>query len=180
MITVISGTNRKDARTQLVAKHYVNCLEKLGEKVHYVSLEDIQNDILHSEMFDANAMKPMLKETQDKYMLPADRWVIVSPEYNGSYPGILKLFIDALSVRAYKETFVGKKVMLVGVASGRAGNLRGIDQLVGVMHHVGAFVFPKMLPISSIENLLDENAHLNKETQAAIDQQIQAFLEFMQ
>jgi NAD(P)H-dependent FMN reductase len=48
-------------------------------------------------------------------------------------PGSLKLFIDACSVREYKQNFKGKKAALVGIASGRAGNLRGMDHLTGVM-----------------------------------------------
>ena len=93
-------------------------------------------------------------------MLPANKFVFVIPEYNGSFPGVLKLFLDACSIREYKATFSGKKAVLVGIASGRAGNLRGMDHLCDILHHVGTIVHPNKLPISNIEALIDSKGKI--------------------
>jgi NAD(P)H-dependent FMN reductase len=77
----------------------------------------------------------------------ASHVVMVVPEYNGGFPGILKLFIDMLHPREWK----GKKVALVGVATGRGGNLRGLDHLTGVLHYLGAEVLGKKVYLSQLD-----------------------------
>jgi chromate reductase len=179
MITIISGTNRKDSKTAIVAKHYANSVStKTNQTVNLVDLEKIQSDLLHADMYNPEAMKDALKTLQDNMIIPADKFIFVIPEYNGSYPGIVKLFLDAISVRNYKGNFAEKKALLVGVASGRAGCLRGMDHLNGTLNHVGIAVHPNKLPLSSIEALLDENQQLNEDITTVINTQIEAFLEF--
>ncbi|MCC6838141.1 MAG: NAD(P)H-dependent oxidoreductase, partial [Bacteroidia bacterium] len=73
-----------------------------------------------------------------------------------SYPGILKLFFDAI----HPDLNRGKKVGLVGVASGRAGNLRGMEHLTGVLNYLGMHVHPNKLPISSVLALINESGDL--------------------
>ena len=179
MITIISGTNRKDSKTAIVAQHYADSLRpKTSQTVNLVFLDEIQDDLLHADMYNPEAMKDGLKELQDNTILPADKFIFIIPEYNGSYPGIVKLFLDAISVRSYKGNFAGKKALLVGVASGRAGCLRGMDHLNGTLNHVGVTVHHNKLPLSSIESLLDENQQLNEATTVVINTQIESFLEF--
>lgn len=179
MITIISGTNRKNSKTSIVAQHYADSIRpKTTQTVHLISLEEIQDDLLHTDMYNPEAMKDRLRELQDNAILPSDKFIFVIPEYNGSYPGIVKLFLDAISIRKYKGNFVGKKALLVGVASGRAGCLRGMDHLSGTLNHVGVTVHPNKLPLSSIESLLDENQQLKEDVTPVINKQIEAFLEF--
>jgi NAD(P)H-dependent FMN reductase len=85
------------------------------------------------------------------------------PEYNGSFPGSVKLFIDACTVREYSRNFKDKKAALVGIASGRAGNLRGMDHLTGVLNYLGMTVMPDKLPISSIFKLKNGNGEVTDE-----------------
>lgn len=180
MITVISSSNRKDNKCRIFAEHYVAMLKTKGnETVELLALEDIPHDWFFPEMYEGEDQALSLAGIQDKYMLPADKFVFVSSEYNGSFPGALKLFIDAISVREYKATFKGKKAALVGVATGRAGNLRGMDHLTGILNHVGTIVLPNKLPISKINALLDTNENIiDKDTLKAIEQQIDEFYAF--
>jgi NAD(P)H-dependent FMN reductase len=180
MITVISCSNRKDNKCRIFAEHYAAVLRTKGdEPVELLVLEDIPHDWFFPEMYEGEDQAVSLAGIQDKYMLPADKFVFVSSEYNGSYPGALKLFIDAISVREYKATFKGKKAALVGVATGRAGNLRGMDHLTGVLNHVGTIVLPNKLPISKIGSLLSaEDKITDSDTLKAIEQQIDEFYAF--
>ena len=156
MITVISGTNRKNSLCKTFAQKFAEIFRaQTREEVQLLLLEEIPHDWLHPEMYKESGQSPSIASLQDQYLLPANKFVFVMPEYNGSYPGILKLFLDACSVRAYKPTFKGKKAALIGVSTGRAGNLRGIDHLTGVLMHVGTAVMPAILPLSRIKELLD-------------------------
>jgi len=180
MITVICGTNRKGSKTNIIAKYYYEYLKsQSNEAVNYINLEDVSPDFYHAAMYNADDQSSSLSEIQDNYITPANKFVVVSPEYNGSYPGILKFFLDACSIRNYKPTFAGKKVALIGVASGRAGNLRGMDHLTGVFHHVGSTVMPGSLPISGVSKLLnEENELINEDAQNALKSNADKFLKF--
>lgn len=180
MITVIAGTNRKDSATRDFANHYYNVLKsKTEEVVKLLDLSEIDHDWFHSEMYNDETQTESLAKIQDEFMIPVYKFVYLTSEYNGSFPGVVKLFLDACSIRAYKETFEGKKAALVGVATGRAGNLRGMDHLSDILNHMGTVVLPNKLPISSIGKLLDNNKELiDESTLEAISNQIDQFLKF--
>lgn len=180
MITVISGTNRTDSGTAPIARQLASKLaERSGLPVKFFSLEQLNGSFVHSGMYESEGQHPSITALQDEYILPAQKFLFVSPEYNGSYPGILKLFIDALSIRAYKATFDGKKAALVGVASGRAGNLRGMDHLSGSLMHMGTQIMPGFLPISSIKGITDAAGMVTDPgTLKAMDQFLTKFIAF--
>ncbi|MEM1322258.1 MAG: NAD(P)H-dependent oxidoreductase [Bacteroidota bacterium] len=179
MITVFSGSNRRNSKTSIFAKYFHELLSKSSkEEVHFFSLEDLPLDICHAEMYSPKGQSKALAAIQDKYLIPVEKFLFVFPEYNGSFPGALKLMIDACSIREYKPTFKGKKAGLVGTASGRAGNLRGMDHLTGVLHHVGTQVMPNKLPISSIEQLLDGDQLVDEGAIKTMTQYVEQFLAF--
>lgn len=157
MITIISGTNRPNSNTQTIAILLRDQLASMGEKVALIDLVNVGQDVLTGAMYHEGGQASWVTKVQNDYLIPSHHWVIVSPEYNGSFSGVLKVFIDAVSVRRYKETFAGKKVSLVGVASGRAGNLRGLDHLTGIFNYLKMLVMPVKLPISSIEKLISKD-----------------------
>jgi len=156
MIALIAGTNRPQSRTRVVtdALHDI-LIHKADHEIGQINLEDIAHDIYNEDMYSKESHHEQLSDIQDSVLLESDLWVIVSPEYNGSFPGALKMLIDALSVRKYAETFKGRKVALVGVAAGRAGNLRGMDHLTGLLNYLGMHVYPNKLPVSSIEKQMN-------------------------
>ncbi|MEM9546148.1 MAG: NAD(P)H-dependent oxidoreductase, partial [Bacteroidota bacterium] len=155
MITIISGTNRPNSRTEFVAQHVYDLIGTYtDEEVNLIKLSELDPGFVHPKMYSGEFQHPELSEIQDKYIVPAEKWIFISPEYNGSYSGIGKVFVDALSVRRYKETFRGKKLGLIGVASGRAGNLRGLDHLTTAFNYLGMVVFPNRLPLSKIETAI--------------------------
>ena len=179
MITVINGTNRKGNITQVFAKAVVEILKsKSDETVNYLNLEDLPTETLNVSMYDEAIQSPQIVKIQDEIFVPSNKIIFVMPEYNGSFPGILKLFIDTLSVRNYVDTFKDKKVGFIGTAAGRAGNLRGIDHLIGVCQHVGMTAYPKNLPISSINGVLNENSEINEGTLGVMGRFVDGFLAF--
>lgn len=180
MITVISGTNRKDNACIKFAKKYQEVLQaQTEEEVKFLALDEIPHDWFFPTMYSEKHQAESLSKLQDDYLIKADKFVIITPEYNGSFPGAMKLFIDACSIRRYKETFRNKKAALVGVATGRAGNLRGMDHLTGVLHHVGTTVMPNHLPISKIKELIDDKGKvIDEKTIAVLEKHAQDFINF--
>ncbi|MCB0689961.1 MAG: NAD(P)H-dependent oxidoreductase, partial [Saprospiraceae bacterium] len=92
---------------------------------------------------------------------------------------ILKLFLDAISVRDRKATFYGKKACLTGVSSGRAGNLRGLDHLTNIVNYLHVTVFPNRLPISSLKSLVNDSGQLRDPyTTKVLENQVKEFIKF--
>lgn len=163
---IISGTNRLDSASIKVASEYFNRLTKAGKSCELYSLEG----------FKWFQRTPDFLELQERLFIPAQKFIFVMPEYNGSVPGVLKLMIDLLD---YKRTWHLKKVLLVGVSSGRAGNLRGMEHMTGILHYLKAVVHPNKLPISRVDLLVTNSVlKLDQETSRAVDLQIEEFIAF--
>ncbi|HRG37951.1 MAG TPA: NADPH-dependent FMN reductase [Bacteroidia bacterium] len=173
MITVISSTNRPNSNTQKIASVYMQLIEKQGVATKLFSLERLSPDMHFIDLYGKHSEK--FQQLLQEYIIPAEKFVFVVPEYNGSYPGILKLFIDAV----HPDVNRGKKAALVGVSSGRAGNLRGMDHLTGVLHYLGIYVHPNKLPVSSVLALLNEKGAIKDEnTIKVLEKQIGEFIKW--
>ncbi|MCP9235601.1 NADPH-dependent FMN reductase [Lewinella sp. JB7] len=168
MITVISGTNRPESRTLLFATHFAEVLREMGQQVEVLNMEELHHGYFAGKMYDPLGHDDQLVAWQRRYIGPARKFAVFVPEYNGSYPGVMKLFIDAISVIDYDGNFKNKHVALVGVSSGRAGNLRGIDHLADVFAHMGAWILPNRLPLSSVESLLTDDKLTDEETKKTL------------
>lgn len=163
MITIISGSNRKGNKTLPFATSVYEHLQKQQHNVKLLNLEQLKGEIISAVMYDKSAQHPAIKSIQDEYFIPATKFWFFVPEYNGSFPGVLKILIDIMSTRVLARTFKHKKASLTGIALGRAGNLRGMDHLAEVLNHVGVVIHPNKKPISSISTLLNEHNELINE-----------------
>ncbi len=113
---------------------------------------------------------------EKEYLIPAEKFLFIMPEYNASFPGILKLMIDNSDV---KKCWWYKKAALVGVSDGRAGNLRGIEHMTSILHYLKVNVLYNKVLLSRINEEIDNSGNLIKpETSAMINQQVEEFLKF--
>jgi NAD(P)H-dependent FMN reductase len=166
MITIINGTNRTDSNTEKVAQLYVRLLEAKGLHPHYLSLAGL-NVLERSDI---------IRQLEQTTLISSDKFIFVSPEYNGSYPGVLKAFIDSTDTR---KVWPGKKALLTGVSTGRQGNMRGMDHLTSVLHHMQVHVHHNKLPISSVNKLMDDAGNItDAATLEAINKQLDEFIAF--
>jgi chromate reductase len=165
MYLIISGTNRKESFTLRIAELYQAILKEKNIEAPILSLVDL-------DLLDRN---PAVIGMEKEWLLPAEKYIFIIPEYNGSIPGVLKCLIDVSDVR---KVWKGKKALLTGVSKGRAGNLRGMDHLTGILHFVGTVVHPNKLPISIVDTLFNENEMAHAETLRGINQQLDEFIDF--
>ncbi|HPE98082.1 MAG TPA: NAD(P)H-dependent oxidoreductase [Chitinophagales bacterium] len=174
MITIISATNRKDSNTLKVAKEYERLIREKGREVLLLNLESLPVSVMSAAIYEEDDVD--FSAIQEQYLFPADKFIFVMPEYNGSMPGVLKMMIDVADV---ERAFYGKKALMVGIATGRAGNLRGMDHLTGVLNHMKMSVHYNKLPISRVTHELDAEGRLsNTTTRLVVEKQIDEFLYF--
>jgi NAD(P)H-dependent FMN reductase len=165
MITIVSGTNRPGNRTRRLVQYYQDALSERA----------VEGKLLLLEGVDLNRRTPELEQIEQRLLIPADKFIFILPEYNGSFPGAVKTFIDL----CHPECFSGKKALLTGLADGRAGNLRGMEHFTGILNHMNVVVHPFKLPISVFKRLLNEQGELIDEaTRKAINKQLTEFLAF--
>src|SRR3546814_19865838 len=108
----------------------------------------------------------MYKSRNDNFQPYQDRltvtekFILIIPEYNGSFSGILKIFFDACQ---FPDSFFNKKAALVGLSSGKYGNVRGVDHFTGVCHYVRLQVLPLRIHIPHIFQELNDQGNLYRE-----------------
>lgn len=173
MITIISGTNRPSSNTLKVAQYYQNILAEKGTPTTLFNLEDLPDTLIKSDLYGKRsaAFEP-IQEMVSK----TSKFLFVIPEYNGSFPGVLKTFIDACE---FPNSFYDKKACLVGVSSGKYGNVRGIDHFAGVCAYLHLNVMPLRIHIASIRHELNEkNEFFKEDTLRFTGEQINKFINF--
>jgi chromate reductase len=166
MYTIISGTNRPGSTSLKIAAQYKKILESRGIEAKVVSLEGI----------DLNKKSQKLSELEHDILIPSSKFIFILPEYNGSFPGYLKVLID---LSDYKKVWYGKKALLTGISTGRAGNLRGMDHLAGSLNFLHVTVHPNKLPISGVDQLVNGAGMISDQnTVSAIEKQVDQFIHF--
>ncbi|QEC76163.1 NADPH-dependent FMN reductase [Mucilaginibacter ginsenosidivorax] len=173
MITIIASTNRPGSSTLKMAKYYQQKLQEKGVEAGVLSLAQLPPNLIETDLYGKRS--PEFANIQ-KVITQTDKFIFVIPEYNGSYPGVLKVFIDACD---FPASFYDKKAALVGVSSGKYGNIRGIDHFTGVCHYVHLNVMALKLHISGIHKEFNETGHLlNADTIKFTNEQIDKFILF--
>ena len=163
---IISGTNRKDSNTYKVALQYQKALEARNIRAKLLSLETL----------DLSSRNEEYKQMEAEFLIPYQKFIFISPEYNGSIPGVLKTLLD---LSDYKKVWNGKKALLVGISTGRSGNVRGMEHLTSILHYLKVSVHHNKLPISSVHHLLNGSAVIHDpETLRAIENQLDEFIKF--
>lgn len=173
MITIIAGTNRNNSNSLRVAKFYQRQLKNKGLDSQIFPLTNLPISIYSPGFYDkpCEDFKPL-----QNIITVTKKFIFIIPEYNGSFPGVLKALIDACK---FPESFDKKKCALVGIATGKYGNIRGVDHFTGIAHYCGMHVLPLKLHIPAIHTELDENGNFfNEKTLKFINQQVSDFVEF--
>ena len=150
-IQIISGTNRPNNMSLVLARAYQESLSAAGVSASLIDLTDLPQDILATDLYGnrSDAFQPFQDRIKEN-----EHFIFIVPEYNGSIPGILKIFIDACD---YPDTFVGKQAWLVGLGAGDGGNVAGLSHLRDILEFLGTRVHPEQATYSKIRERMDGN-----------------------
>ncbi|HEU5071441.1 MAG TPA: NAD(P)H-dependent oxidoreductase [Verrucomicrobiae bacterium] len=175
MIVILSGTNRPGSNTRKVTARLEAIYQSLGVAMQTLDLAELPPEIFSPAAY---AEKPASFAKFTEAVLASDGLVIVTPEYNGSVPGILKYFIDMLP---FPESFEHRPVCFVGLAAGIWGALRPVEQLQAIFGYRNAFIFPERVFLPGIGKLLDASGQLaNEDTEKRLAKQADGFVSFVE
>lgn len=174
MLIITYSADKPEGMSYIIARHYKTLLAEYGVEADIFSLENLDPGFIP---YHTRHNAPQFQQVMNELIIPQDRFVIIMPEYNGSFPGFFKAFIDACDI---EPCFKGKKVALIGISAGRAGNLRGLDHLTDIFHHMGTEVLSLKTPISRIRSIIRPDGMIEPgtDTENALRKQIELFLKF--
>ncbi len=172
MITIISGTNRTDSNSKKVANFYHNIMNEMGIESQVLDLKDLPQDFAFTQL---GTQTDEYNKIINQYITNIDRMLIIIPEYNGGFPGVLKSFFDTVPPKYVNHM----RCALAGVSSGHAGAARAIDSFSDILHYLKAEVYSNKPKFSGIENLLDENGNFKNDRDISrIKEQIEGLVKF--
>ena len=148
-IPVILGTTRQGRQSEDVARFLVEQIDQRQDIE--TELIDIRNLTIATDDAGETIKDPQFSATMER----SDGLIIVVPEYNHGYPGLLKHVLDT----CLKE-YIHKAVGLCGVSAGPFGGTRVIQNLLPVMRELGLVTIFYDLNFSNVQNLFDESGTL--------------------
>lgn len=173
-ITVISATNRKDSNSKKVAKIYCEVLKAKGANPNIFSLEELPKDFLNSVLYQAEKKHETFHPIQ-KLIDESEKFVFVIPEYNGSFPGVLKAFVDGLE---FPNSFKNKKGALLGISAGTQGAAMAMSHFADVLNYLGMHTCAIRPRFININQHLKNGKLSNKIYQNLLEQQAESLIDF--
>ncbi|MEQ6118815.1 NAD(P)H-dependent oxidoreductase [Reichenbachiella sp. MALMAid0571] len=158
-IAIIVGSVRRGRQTPKAAKYLQKELLK-NEKVTHVEYLDLAeyNFPIMEERNSYLDEKPDRLEEFSQKLSEADALVIVSPEYNGSMPGVLKNTLDY-----FHPEFSKKPIGLLTVSSGNMGGINVHHDLQKFILHIRAYAVPMKYLLTKVQSAFDEDGKLTDE-----------------
>jgi len=157
-VPVILGTPRQGRMSEYAARLIH---ERLTQR-HGIETELLDVATLPIPTDDAGeaAKDPAFAETMNR----ADALVLVAPEYNRGYPGLLKHVLDTNLTE-----YIHKAVGVVGVSAGIFGGARVIENLLPVLRELGLVTIFWDVNVNNVRSRFDEDGSLVDESFLAID-----------
>ena len=173
MITLLVGTNRPGSNSRKVAAQLETIYAGLQTPLRVIDLAQLPPEIFSPASYGE---KPKSFQPFADAVLSASGLHVVTPEYNGGIPGVLKYFIDMLK---FPESFERRPVCFTGVAAGIWGALRPVEQLQMIFGYRNAFLYPERVFLPGIGRLLDASGRLtDPELLERLKNQAEGFVNF--
>jgi chromate reductase, NAD(P)H dehydrogenase (quinone) len=172
-INILSGTDRPGSNALKVSNYVAEVFTEKDVVAKVYSLEDFPlKDVAGGRYGDDIPSVQSFNED----VLSGDGLVIVTPEYNGGFPGILKMFIDYLP---FPESFKYYPLCFIGEADGYFGALRPVEQLQAIATYRLAHIYPERLFIPRVNKEFDEEEGLRDDFRSELLQsQVEGFITF--
>ena len=148
-LLVFAGSTRHQSFNRQLAHATAKLATASGADVTLLELSSLDIPMYNADLEAGGTPADViqLKEIMDAH--PA--WIIVSPEYNGSYTALLKNTIDWASSpvkghpvwSAGDKPFTGKVVGLLSASPGALGGLRSQSHLLPLLHNLQCWVAPQ-------------------------------------
>lgn len=161
-IEIISGSPRPTSVTHRVALHLQSLLQqRTDHEIGIINLKDWDLPAIQSVFVSPDHAPVEFKPLAER-MFAADAFILVSPEYNGSYSPAMKNLIDHFPKQHHKPFGI------VTASPGPLGGIRASQQMQLLINALFGIASPQMLIVPAVDkkfdpkgNLLDESFQIN-------------------
>ena len=173
-VLAFSGSTREGSFNKRLVKNALAAAQAHGADIRFVDLRDYPMPLFDEDLETKNGLPESVKEFRS-LLKEYDGWLIASPEYNGSYSGVLKNAIDwatrTVSGEEPLACFNDKVVVLFSASPGRLGGIRGLTVLRTLLSGIGVIVLPQQVAVPFAHKAFSEvGQFLDGAQQNTVDQ----------
>ena len=173
-VLVFGASLRADSLNRKLAALAARVAEQSGATVNHASMRDFDVPSYDGDVEKERGI-PKGAEEFKRRLEDCDVFIVSSPEYNGSMPGLFKNLIDWTS-RFRPQPFDGKQGLLMSASPSMVGGNRGLWALRMPFEHLGARVYPDMFSLAQAHKALVDGDITDAALRARFDKNLQAFL----
>lgn len=184
-LLVFAGSTRAQSFNRQLAHQATTLASAAGAQVTHIELAEFDVPLYNADLEAKGTPRDVVRLKEIFHAHPA--WLVVSPEYNGSYTALLKNTIDWVSSpikgdpdwSSGTKPFAGKVVGLLSASPGALGGLRSLSHLAPLLMNLQCWVAPKQFALSKAGEAFDADGRLVAESarssvQGVVDQVLHA------
>jgi NAD(P)H-dependent FMN reductase len=173
-VLVFAASLRKESVNRKLAALAARVAEQSGATVDLASMHDFDVPLYDGDHEASQGIPKGAQELQRR-LLASDAFIVASPEYNGSMPGVIKNLIDWTS-RFRPQPFDGRHGLLLSASPSLGGGNRGLWMLRMPFEHLGARIFPDMFSLAMAHKAFAGDALADAALGARFEKTVQSFL----
>lgn len=169
-LLVFAGSTRAQSFNRKLAAVAASTGREAGAAVTHIELADFDVPLYNADLETQGTPRDVVRLKEIFFAHPA--WIVVSPEYNGSYTGLMKNTIDWVSspIKGHPvwssgtKPFAGKVVGMLSASPGALGGLRSLSHLAPLLMNLQCWVSPKQFALSKAGEAFTPEGQLVNET----------------
>lgn len=178
-ILIFAGSLRRDSLNERLASLAAAVTEAKGGVVDRARLAEFDCPSFDHDVESADGLPPGALRLRER-LAAAQAFIVASPEYNASMPGVLKNIIDWTS-RIRPQPFNGRQGLLLSASPSMAGGNRGLWALRVPFEHLGARIYPDMFSLAQAHRALGADGRIADATlQSRFEATIECFLNLVE
>lgn len=178
-LLVFSATLRSGSLNTKLAILAVTAIEATGATAELAPMSDFDTPSYNGDIEAVDDLPPGAQALRRR-LEDTDAFVVASPEYNGSMPGVLKNTIDWVS-RHRPQPFNERHGLLLSASPSMAGGNRGLWALRVPFEHLGARIYPDMFSLAQAHRAFDTDGRIaNPQLQERFDNTIAKFVDLVE
>lgn len=178
-VLVFGASLRKGSLNDRLASLAAAVVEEKGGTVDRAHMSDFDCPSYDGDFENAEGFPPGAEEFRRR-LRAADAFILSSPEYNFSMPGVLKNAIDWVS-RFRPQPFKGKHGLLMSASPSMGGGNRGLWSLRQPLEHLGAHLYPDMFSLAQAHEMFSRGGRIaNEKLQERFEGNVECFLKLVE
>jgi chromate reductase, NAD(P)H dehydrogenase (quinone) len=162
-ILAFAASTRSESFNKKLVAITAQGARQAGAEVTLIDLKDFPLPLFDQDL-EAEQGMPENGKKLKKLFIDHDGLLIASPEYNSSFPAVLKNAIDWVSRPAPGEpslvAFRGKVATLMSASPGALGGLRGLVHVRSILGNIGVIVLPDQIAVAKAHEAFQPDGSL--------------------